>query len=294
MIASAPSRIVVVSSMAHENPYEPEGIRFDQWTTDTGYSEMMAYGQSKLANVLMAKALARRLEGRRVFTNVCHPGVIVTELQRHLEDKLTAMGTLGSFIRCVGFGYLPPPPPPPQAAPFRRRRCTQRRTKVSTYRSQAISLTLAQVLRNRHSSIPLFHHPCPPSSIVACVCCSDGGPDGASSFVALNTPWLCTQTIWTFISLGIIDRCANSVGFRGSVPLLPHLCPLRGGYVGCIRKALEKGHLEHPGLHAVLAICLRFSSVLDDACVAHCLVLSTGSYHVRIQMHTQRCCIPRF
>uniref|UniRef100_A0A7S4LM61 Uncharacterized protein n=1 Tax=Eutreptiella gymnastica TaxID=73025 RepID=A0A7S4LM61_9EUGL len=108
VIASAPSRIVVVSSMAHENPYEPEGIRFDQWTTDTGYSEMMAYGQSKLANVLMAKALARRLEGRRVFTNVCHPGVIVTELQRHLEDKLTAMGTLGSFIRFALEGLVGP------------------------------------------------------------------------------------------------------------------------------------------------------------------------------------------
>ena len=43
----------------------------------------------------------------------------------------------------------------------------------------------------------------------------------------------------------------------------------------------------------LLAICLRFSSVLDDACVAHCLVLSIGSYHVRIQIHTPRCCIPR-
>ena len=36
-----------------------------------------------------------------------------------------------------------------------------------------------------------------------------------------------------------------------------------GGYIRYIRKALEKGYSEHPGLHAVLMICLRSSSVLD-------------------------------
>ena len=54
------------------------------------------------------------------------------------------------------------------------------------------------------------------------------------------------------ISLGIGRFCANSVGFRWSLSLLPHLCPLcvpcgGGGYVGYIRKALEKGYSEHPG-----------------------------------------------
>ena len=33
--------------------------------------------------------------------------------------------------------------------------------------------------------------------------------------------------------------------------------------MGYIRKALETGYLVHPGLHAVLTTCLRFSSVLD-------------------------------
>ena len=37
----------------------------------------------------------------------------------------------------------------------------------------------------------------------------------------------------------------------------------RGGYVGYIWKALEKGDLEHPGLHAVLTTCSRVSSVSD-------------------------------
>ena len=63
--------------------------------------------------------------------------------------------------------------------------------------------------------------------------------------------------------------------------------------MGYIQKDLEKGYLEHPGLHAVLTTCLRFSSVLDGACVACCLCLSTGSYHVYIQIHSTGCCFPR-
>ena len=39
----------------------------------------------------------------------------------------------------------------------------------------------------------------------------------------------------------------------------------RLGYVRYFRKALEKGYLEHQGLHTILTICLRFSSVLDGA-----------------------------
>ena len=59
-----------------------------------------------------------------------------------------------------------------------------------------------------------------------------------------------------------------------------------GGY---IRKALEKGYLEHLGLHAVLMVCLRLLSVLDDACVACGLFLSK-CYHIRKQIHPTGCC----
>ena len=75
------------------------------------------------------------------------------------------------------------------------------------------------------------------------------------------------------------------------MPLLPHLCPLGllthlcplgvprggGGYVGYIRKVLEMGYLEHPGLHALLTTCFRFSSVLDGVSAACCLFLHTNS-----------------
>ena len=63
--------------------------------------------------------------------------------------------------------------------------------------------------------------------------------------------------------------------------------------MGYIRKALEKGYLDHLGLHAVLTTCLGFSSFFDGACVPCCLFLSTGSYHVCIQIHTTGCCFPR-
>ena len=62
--------------------------------------------------------------------------------------------------------------------------------------------------------------------------------------------------------------------------------------MGHIRKALEKGYLEHPGLLAGLTTCLRFSSVSDGACVACCLFLLTGSCHVLIQIYTTGCCFP--
>ena len=66
---------------------------------------------------------------------------------------------------------------------------------------------------------------------------------------------------------------------------------------GYIWKAPEKGYSKHPGLDAVLTIRLSFTSGLDGACVACCLFLSTGSYHVCIQIHApdapQKPCVER-
>ena len=75
-------RVVVVSSTAHLRA-PPEGIRFDDLAAERGYSPWTHYGQSKLANILFAKALARRLDGRRT-ANALHPGVIKTNLGRHM------------------------------------------------------------------------------------------------------------------------------------------------------------------------------------------------------------------
>ncbi|XP_038876124.1 short-chain dehydrogenase TIC 32, chloroplastic-like isoform X1 [Benincasa hispida] len=79
-------RIVNVSSEAHRYTY-PEGIRFDGINDESRYNKMQAYGQSKLSNVLHANELTRRFkeEGLNITANSLHPGIIATNLFRHLN-----------------------------------------------------------------------------------------------------------------------------------------------------------------------------------------------------------------
>jgi NAD(P)-dependent dehydrogenase (short-subunit alcohol dehydrogenase family) len=72
--ASAPSRIINVSSSAHT----AGKIDFDNLQGNGHYSGWKAYSQSKLANVLYTYALARRLEGSGVTVNALHPGVVAS------------------------------------------------------------------------------------------------------------------------------------------------------------------------------------------------------------------------
>lgn len=76
------ARIVVLSSdMHHRAP--SGGVELDNLDGAKGYSAWRAYGQSKFANLLFAKQLARRFAGTAKTANAVHPGVIVTNLQRH-------------------------------------------------------------------------------------------------------------------------------------------------------------------------------------------------------------------
>ena len=87
-LAAAPQgRVVVVGSMAHRST-PPGGIQFDD-LSGAGW-ERSAYGHSKLANGLFALELARRLEGTRATANVLHPGVIETNIFRHVDVNLPA------------------------------------------------------------------------------------------------------------------------------------------------------------------------------------------------------------
>jgi NAD(P)-dependent dehydrogenase (short-subunit alcohol dehydrogenase family) len=82
--AGAPSRIVNLSSGAHRFG----GIDFDDiHFNEREYNKFAAYGQSKTANVLFAVELGRRLEGSGVTVNAVHPGVIMTDLGRHLTPE---------------------------------------------------------------------------------------------------------------------------------------------------------------------------------------------------------------
>lgn len=78
--SSAPSRIVVLSSLAHMWGR----INKDDLNSEKSYNKFKAYSQSKLANVLFSHELAKRLTGSGVTVNSVHPGVVKTELGRYL------------------------------------------------------------------------------------------------------------------------------------------------------------------------------------------------------------------
>jgi NAD(P)-dependent dehydrogenase (short-subunit alcohol dehydrogenase family) len=69
-----------VSSLAHRWGK----IKKDDLNSERSYSETYNYAQSKLANILFTRELARRLEGTKVTVNALHPGTINTELSRHI------------------------------------------------------------------------------------------------------------------------------------------------------------------------------------------------------------------
>lgn len=79
-------RVVVVSSAAHAWAPE-EGIQFDNLSGEAGYDPWAAYGQSKVANGLFSRELARRLADTDATSNSLHPGVIRTNLTRHLPPR---------------------------------------------------------------------------------------------------------------------------------------------------------------------------------------------------------------
>jgi len=78
---SAPSRVVNVSSKAHDGM--GANIYFDDINLEKNYNYIVAYSQSKLANILFTKELNRKLADSGVTTYSLHPGVIVTDLGRH-------------------------------------------------------------------------------------------------------------------------------------------------------------------------------------------------------------------
>jgi NAD(P)-dependent dehydrogenase (short-subunit alcohol dehydrogenase family) len=77
-------RVVVLSSDAHRAAPKG-GIDFDNLAGERGYSGWQAYGRSKLANLLFAKQLARRFRGSKRVASAVHPGVIATNLDRHMN-----------------------------------------------------------------------------------------------------------------------------------------------------------------------------------------------------------------
>ena len=78
--ASAPARVVVVSSDAHKGARQ--GLDFDDLQSERRYRWGKAYSKSKLANIYFARELARRLDGSGVTANALHPGFVRSEFGR--------------------------------------------------------------------------------------------------------------------------------------------------------------------------------------------------------------------
>jgi len=98
-------RIVCVSSMAHT--MGTQEINFDDIFWEKSYSPWSSYGQSKLANIMFAKELNRKLLEDKIpiTVNSLHPGVIPTELMRDNPIKGSILYTLGYlFMKSIPQG----------------------------------------------------------------------------------------------------------------------------------------------------------------------------------------------
>jgi NAD(P)-dependent dehydrogenase (short-subunit alcohol dehydrogenase family) len=85
--ASAPARIVNVSSMMHQWG----SIHFDDLMGKRHYNIHQAYSQSKLASVLFTCELARRLADTGITANAVHPGTVRTDMFREYTGFMGLM-----------------------------------------------------------------------------------------------------------------------------------------------------------------------------------------------------------
>ncbi len=112
LLATAGARIVTVSSGFHRLAT----IRFDDPHWERGYAKWGAYGQSKVANLLFAYELQRRLSARRVdaISVAAHPGYAATNLQfagprmegASFTERISAIGNR-LFAQSAAMGALP-------------------------------------------------------------------------------------------------------------------------------------------------------------------------------------------
>ncbi|XP_072513588.1 retinol dehydrogenase 12 [Salminus brasiliensis] len=90
---SAPSRVINVSSLAHFMGK----INFEDINSEKNYHPVKAYVQSKLANVLFSRELAKRVEDLGVTVCAIDPGLVNTALIRHMKKSFQF------FIKTFGF-----------------------------------------------------------------------------------------------------------------------------------------------------------------------------------------------
>ncbi|CAG8747673.1 21280_t:CDS:2, partial [Dentiscutata erythropus] len=104
--ASAPSRIVNVSSGMHKLAPSPAGIEFEKLNDPKALTSTQRYSQSKLANILFTLGLNKRLSGTNVYCNCLHPGVVRTEASRGIEADWGAW--IKPILSVITFFFLTP------------------------------------------------------------------------------------------------------------------------------------------------------------------------------------------
>ena len=81
---SAPARVVTVTSDAHSAAH----LDLSDPNLEHGWESWRSYANSKLANILFTRELARRLDGTAVTANCAHPGVVRTGFGRESRPLL--------------------------------------------------------------------------------------------------------------------------------------------------------------------------------------------------------------
>jgi retinol dehydrogenase 12 len=84
LTASAPARVITVSSGAHTAAQ----LDLDDPNLEHDWSSWRSYSNSKLENILFTRELARRLDGTGVTANVLHPGVVRTGFGRDAKPLM--------------------------------------------------------------------------------------------------------------------------------------------------------------------------------------------------------------
>jgi retinol dehydrogenase-14 len=98
LVASAPARIITVSSETHRRV--KDGLNFGDLQMQDGYSPSRAYDSSKLANILFTVELDRRLRDSGIAAKALHPGVVATSFGKG-PDSPKWMGLLMTALKPV-------------------------------------------------------------------------------------------------------------------------------------------------------------------------------------------------
>lgn len=96
-------RVVVLSSGAHFYAAEL-GLELDNLSGVHNYDDWRMYGRSKLANIMFASALNKRFAGTNRKANSVHPGVIRTNLSRHVENADEMFESIKKRVRLKSVG----------------------------------------------------------------------------------------------------------------------------------------------------------------------------------------------